>query len=388
MIEITQDFNISAGIAKEWSKTGEKEYLIKLNKVKWHNGSEVKVEDVEFTINTIKNTDSIYRENVEIIEEIQIIDDQTIKLKLKEETDFFEYLLCFPIVNQDTYHHENIGTGSYKIEEITDSKIVLSNGERKINVNIYTTISELYNEFSKENVDIFITQNSEYSEYIRNIGISEQLIPGRNFYYLAFNHKIIETNLSPKIKNLINREQIIYELYKSKYILADFPLAYGSYLNNNIEMKEGNNIGLPQHLTLGVKQDEEMIKIAEIIKRQLEENKIGISIRYYSDFEATQNNDYYDMVLNRRSVEITPKIDDYFSHENRKKTIIEMYKIENREVLKEEYTKVIKQYENELPFIGLYFNSYILLHNNKVKGDFSGNWYNLFYHIDTWYKVE
>jgi len=57
LVEITQDFNIKPGIAKEWSKTGEKEYIIKLDDVMWQNGSMVTARDVEFTINTIKETD-------------------------------------------------------------------------------------------------------------------------------------------------------------------------------------------------------------------------------------------------------------------------------------------------------------------------------------------
>lgn len=387
LIEITQDFNVKEGIAKEWSKTGETEYIIKLNEMKWHNGSEVTTKDVEFTINTIKSSESVYKENVEVIEKTQIIDDKTIKLKLKEETNFFEYLLCFPIVQENTYTKENIGTGSYKIEEIIDKKIVLNNGERKIEINIYDSVSELYNQLSKEKIDILITQNSEYPEYIRNIGITEQLIPGRDFYYITFSQKIIEEELSKTIKDLISREQIIYELYKNKYIVADFPLDYGSYLTEKIEIKaEGNK--LPEKLTLGVMQDEEMIKMAEIIKRQLEENKIKTSIRYYSDFETAVRNNYYDIIINKKTVEITPKIDDYFIDENRNKNIKDAYKIENKEILKTEYAKMIEQYEEEMPFMGLYFNSYIILHNNKVKGDFSGNWYNPFYHIDTWYKVE
>ena len=32
-------------------------------------------------------------------------------------------------------------------------------------------------------------------------------------------------------------------------------------------------------------------------------------------------------------------------------------------------------------------NTLNYMFNNKLKGDFSGNWYNIFYNIDTWYKV-
>ena len=70
-----------------------------------------------------------------------------------------------------------------------------------------------------------------------------------------------------------------------------------------------------------------------------------------------------------------------------KEQIDRIVKIENKEVIKQEYEKIIENYYEEIPFISLYFNSYIILHNNKLKGDFSGNWYNVFYNVDSWYKV-
>lgn len=383
LIEITKDFNIQGAIAKEWSKTGDKEYIIKLGDVKWHNGSEVTARDIEFTINTIKNSDSIYKRNVESIETIEIIDDKTIKLTLSETQDFFEYLLCFPIVKENTYDIANIGTNSYQVEEITEKQIILKNDERKITINIYDTISELYSAFSKAKVDIIITQNNNYQEYIGNIGISHQLITGRNFYYINFNEKL-EKNTRYQIKKLINREQIIYELYNNKYIIADFPLDYGSYLNSDIEYKNEENDIVTTQLTLGITNDAEMYQIAEIIKKQLEEKGIDIDIIYYHNFENAINNSYYDLVLNKETVPITPNLDVYFKGKN----LQDIYQIENREILKQKYEELIKQYSQELPFMGLFFNSYIILHNSSVKGDFSGNWYNPFYGVDTYYKVD
>ena len=46
-----------------------------------------------------------------------------------------------------------------------------------------------------------------------------------------------------------------------------------------------------------------------------------------------------------------------------------------------------KEYYETKPFISLYFSTYIILHTRNLKGDFTGNWYNFFYNIDTWYKV-
>ena len=127
-----------------------------------------------------------------------------------------------------------------------------------------------------------------------------------------------------------------------------------------------------------------MYQIAEIIKKQLEEEGIDVDIIYYYNFENAINNSYYDLVLNKETVPITPNLDVYFKGKN----LQDIYQIENREILKQKYEELIKQYSQELPFMGLFFNSYIILHNSSVKGDFSGNWYNPFYGVDTYYKVD
>lgn len=387
LIEITQDFNTETGLAKECSKTGQTEYIVKLDESKWQNGSNVTTRDIEFTINTIKNTDSIYKQNVEKIEEMDILDDQTIKFKLSEETSFFEYLLCIPIVKENTYDNEYIGTGRYKVEEIKANEIILKSEDRKIIIKIYDSVAEMYSEFTKEKIDLLITQNNEYNEYIGNIGFSEQLITGRNYYYLTFNNKL-EKEIKNQIKKSINREQIIYDLYNNKYKIANFPLEYGSYLNNNIGNLSNESEKTPQQIVLGVSNDEELYKIAEQIKTQLEERNIETIIQYYDNYDNAITSDYYNCILNKKIVDITPKIDYYFKQTEMEKNIVEVYEIEDKNVLKEEYNKIIEQYERELPFIGLFFDSYIILHNSKLKGDFSGNWYNPFYNIDTWYKVE
>lgn len=41
-----------------------------------------------------------------------------------------------------------------------------------------------------------------------------------------------------------------------------------------------------------------------------------------------------------------------------------------------------------MPFICLFTNSLFVLSNKDLMGDLSGNWYNVLYNIDNWYKIE
>ena len=131
LINITKDFNVEPCIAEEWSKIDELTYIIKLNEnKKWHNGEAVKIEDIEFSINTIRDSNSIYKENVEPIDVIEKINLNTFKIHLKEPVSFFEYLLCFPILQENTIMTQiPLGTGKFKITSMENEQIIVQ-GEK------------------------------------------------------------------------------------------------------------------------------------------------------------------------------------------------------------------------------------------------------------------
>lgn len=379
LINITKDFNTEQAIAEEWSKIDNLTYIIKLNKnKKWQNGENVTVEDVKFTINKIKEEDSIYKENVRKIENIEKIDENTLKLYLGEEIEFFEYNLCFPIMQEKTYNDKiPMGTGNFRIMALKDNKIIIQGKDIKLTVNIYKSITELYNEFTRENVDIIITKNTNYEKYIGNIGFEETLIIGREFYYISCEN-IKEIEKRKYINSIINKEKLVYELYNKKYIIVDFPLQYGSYLNKENTKNEEIQLNKIKKITLSVNKENK--QLAEKIREQLQEKNIEVYIQEYSNSKA-------DMILRTQTVPIMPSIGKYFKNEEVKEHISKVIKIENKEILKQEYEKIINQYYEEMPFISLYYDSYIILHNSRLKGDFSGNWFNIFYNIESWYKI-
>lgn len=343
-------------------------------------GERVKVEDIEFTIETIKNSDSIYSENVGKIQSIEKIDDITFKIHLVEPVNFFEYSLCFPIMQEKTYN-QGIpgGTGKYKIDKLNEKEIIIKSDNKTITIKIYNTVAELYNNFTREKVDLIITKNSNYEEYIGNIGFEETIITGREFYYISCEN-IKDTKTRKIIASSISKEKLVYDLFNKRYKIAEFPLDYGNYLNKENNKKEELKKSKNMQLTLSMEEFDRNKDIAQIIKEQLKEKNIDIVIQYYNNINS-------DMILKKQIVPITPEIDIYFTDEEIKQEIIKISNIEDKEVLKKEYEKIIEKYYEETPFICLYFNSYIILHNSKLKGDFSGNWYNFFYSIDNWYKV-
>lgn len=382
LVNITRDFNVEPSIAEEWSKIDDVTYIIKLDEGKtWENGRRVQVEDVENTIEVIKKENTIYKENIQKIRQIEKINETTLKIYLREPVNFFKYFLCFPIIDINTYYTEiPMGTGKYKYTNITENQITIESSDNKIIVKLFKNSTELYNNFTRENVDIIITKNPNYENYIGNIGFEETIIPGRTFYYILLEN-ISDVNMRKWLDMATNKEKLIYNLYNKKYIPANTPLAYGSYLNLSNEKQQEKDQELftqkRMNLTISVKNEDKII--AEKMQEQLKEYEINLRIQTYQNSKA-------DLILKKQTTTITPDIGQYFSEEKMKKQIKQANEIENKQILKQKYQQILNEYKEQMPFISLFFDSYIILHNNKLKGDFSGNWYNIFYNVDGWYK--
>ena len=136
LINLTPDYKAESCLAKEWAKQSDNSYLIKLREnVRWSDGQRFTAEDVKFTIDRLKDIDSIYSANVIDVTGLDIIDDYTIKINLDKEVPFFEYNLTFPILSRDYYDDEDfvttsknsspVGTGKFKISEAESSYLIL-----------------------------------------------------------------------------------------------------------------------------------------------------------------------------------------------------------------------------------------------------------------------
>lgn len=439
LINITKDFKIENDLAQEISKINDKTYIIKTKEnILWHDGTSFTVEDVEFTIKALKTKNTLYKQNVEKILKTEIIDKNTIKIFLEEPVSFFEYMLNFPILASHAYNERTletanipIGTGDYKIVKINENEIQLekSNGNLNekiniINIKLCKDIKEVYSKFSKQEIDLMITQNIYYEDYIGTMGFNLELSKGREFDYLAINNekKVLQNKeIRKAIYYAIDKKEIIYNVYNNKYIATDFPLDYGCYLyQNNKKQDEYNPNNAKGILTsagwayrnnvwkkgnsklefdlIVNSENKERVMVAELIKEQLE--KIGIKINVIkvsnNGFKNYLKNKNYDIILTGNVISIYPDLTSYFGKNNLSnynnqeinQILKEINNIENEELLKQKYNRIYEIYKEEMPFISLYNNSNFLLYKRTLKGDLSNNWYNIFYNIENWYKIK
>ncbi len=447
LITLTQDYKAEPCLATEWAKQNETTYLIKLKEnVKWSSGQKFTAYDVKYTIDILKQSQSIYAYNVQNIVGVTVVDDYTIQIQLDKEVPFFEYNLTFPIISRENFEGEDfftssknlnpVGTGKYIISEIQSSYIVLEKNSNwwnkevelnlnKITINIYSTIGELYNSFKMGNLDELNTTNTNISEYIGTIGYSQKEIIGRNHTYLAVNTtNTILANTEVRQALLYSIDTIgIQNILGNTVIETEFPLDYGNWLyqditqesnfnqdrakqvlvdngwiyRNNYWQKTQNYKTQNISLTLLVKSsDAQKVSVAENIKSQLEVQGIRITIKAVSDEEYYRLLDLkeYDIALCEVMLSPSPSLETFFgsnnianySNEEVNSILQEVKNTSNNNILVEKYKRLIEIYNTDVPYMSLYNNKQIVAYSNELAGEISANWFNQFYGIETWYK--
>ena len=428
-------------IIEDWAKTGETTYLIKLrNDIKWSDGQVFTAEDVIFTIDTLKNVESIYSNNVKNIVKTTKIDFNTIQITTDQEIPFFEYNLIFPIMSKKFYEGENflktvknnqpLGTGKYKITQNNAGTIILSKNENykreeltleKITINKYPNLSELYNAFKTRKIDLMTTTNIGIEKYIGTIGYNKVELSGREHDFLAINTQsdiLSNKEVRQSIAKAINKENIVRQIYNNKYKVTNYFLDYGNWLKGetgetsynqelskqillengweykyNKWQKKINYSTKRINLKLVVPEsNQERILVAEMIKANLEEIGIKITIIKANNdqYQNYLKNKNYDMILTGTVIGTSPNLETFFgidnlanfSNEELSKIINEVKNITKEEILK----RIREIYNEEVPYIGLYNNYYAIMSNWTLKGNISPNWYNIFLNINNWYK--
>ncbi len=448
LVNLTAEYKAEPCLAKEWAKQGDNSYLIKLREnVRWSNGHQLTSEDVRFTIDRLKDTQTIYSSNVQDVIGIDIVDDYTLKINLDKEVPFFEYNLTFPILSKEYFEGEDfvntskndapIGTGQFKITEVQPSYIILEkstnwwNKEKntvleKITVNLFSAVGELYNSFKLGNIDLISTSNTNLQEYIGTIGYSSKEMKGREHTFLSLNtanYFLAKTEVRKAISYSIDKAGITANVLNGKYLTSSFPLDYGNWLCQEQDASSGYNVEQAKQilvdngwsyrnnywqktedyktqrivLNLLVKNsDQTKVAVAQNIKAQLEAqgiriNIIGAADDQYKNLLAARS---YDIALCSITLSPSPSLETFFgegnlsnySNDEIRSIMSEVKNTTDENILKEKYQRLIEIYKTEMPYISLYNNKYIVAYSSELVGDITPNWFYQFYGIEGWYK--
>lgn len=442
LFTLNEEYKLIPCIATEYAKTSETTYIVKINNnIKWSNGEDVSADDVVYTVENLKKTNSIYTENIKNIAKIEAIDSNTIKIELYNEEVFFEYNLIFPIISRKYYGDDDyitsnkipIGTGMLKIDDINTTRITLKKNPNWLNTQnqelmydnvqifLYNSMGELYNAFKIGNVDFINTSNANYSEYIGTIGYYTREYKGRNVDYISINCKdpiLSDMSVRKAIAYAIDKEKIISSVYDNKYCVSDYPIDYGTFAyksestslgynqeqaklvlenagwinKNNKWIKDGKSLTL----TIIVNNKDKRPEVAELIKEQLKEIGITINIANVSDnqYENYLQSKNYQIILTGVRNAFSPDLTYFYektnvsnyNNEEVKSILNEIKNITDEKLLLQKYTRVIEITKQEVPYICLYRDKNTILIKQNAGGQIIPNNYFTYYNFWSWHR--
>lgn len=433
LINLSYDYRLEECLATEWNKIDKNQYLIKLREnVKWQDDKKFNSDDVIFTINMLKELKekSIYYYNVKDIESIKKIDEYTIVITTKKEISYFEYNLIFPIMSSKYFSEKNfmqanenlnpIGTGMYYIEDNNPNNIVLkknnewwNNKELKIEnitINLYNNINEEISDIGSNKIDLITSSTIDIDKYIDDTRNNIKKYVGRNYNYLVFNcnnYILEDKNIRQAINYGINKEEIIKNVFQDKYIKSEFPLDFGCYLyNKNSErtsydkskadkiLKENKIRNINLKLLVNKDKDNE-VKVANLIKEQLEDIGIEININERSEkqYKDDLKKSNFDIAILENIYSFSPNLSLYFGEDNisnyKNESIIDLLRNMERNIeekSRKDIETIREYYNKDVPFISLYYNTNTLIYTKNLKGEYTPNAYNIFYNIENWYR--
>ena len=100
------------------------------------------------------------------------------------------------------------------------------------------------------------------------------------------------------------------------------------------------------------------------------------------------------MIVCSINLSISPDLSTFFStnnlanYSNETVTNImeELKNMTDEEKIKDDYKKLAEIYKNDVPYLSLYNNKYIVAYSRNLAGTIEPNWFYQFYNIEEWHK--
>ena len=184
-----------------------------------------------------------------------------------------------------------------------------------------------------------------------------------------------------------------YNLENAKRILENAGWTYNT--KNWSKKIDGENKIIELEILVD-EDNQKRVKVAELIKEQIKKLGINIEIKKVSENEYKNNIERkeYSIAIINNTYGYSPSLDLYFEKNNisnydGKNIINKMNQIEQENIEDKKrilLNEIIDEYNTEVPYISLYYDTYTIVYSNNLIGEIEPNSYNVFYNIENWYR--
>ena len=270
LVKIGSDQKPTPVLSDAWTVSDNKlEWTFHLrDNVFWHDNTPFTAEDVEFTFQTILNTNlnSVYKRNVQNITTFAAIGKSTFRITLKKPNSFTAEMMTFPIIPKHYYLGDEIvnpaknmapvGTGSFMFKSYEGEKIIRltanqnwwnSKGNEanklkqpyldEINIKVYEKPDDGLNAFQTRDVDVAFIDSTDYDKYKIRSDLTIKDYPGKDFEFIALNlqNPALASNLVRQaIAYGIDKKRILQETMPGKMLEESMPIIPGTWIYDEI----------------------------------------------------------------------------------------------------------------------------------------------------------
>ncbi len=390
-IKFNKDYSFKYELAQNIEKVSNKEYLVTLN-----NNYKITVEDIKNSVNMLINAGStnIYYNALSNIKDIENIDNSVVKITLKEDNPYFVFYLDFPIF-LDSYSYYSISNKNGKSLLFSKNKSEMSQINSISFVN-FSDSDELIKEFRNGNIDVFTATSDslvnligKYDYNIKKYRNGETIFLLGNKYSKLFSKKEVRQalayslnrdeivkNISPKFSEIIDIP-FIYSSVKYKYDIygaVNILSSNGWQKSSGIYRRNINGEDIVLELNLLVNEnDEDKVKIADMIKEMCEQNGLKINIIKKKDNELLEDikNRQYDILLTNVNINQIPDttfLNEYLNITDSINSAINILNSSSLEDINRNLLNLQNELSNEIACIGILAKTSNIVYQKNING--------------------
>lgn len=389
-------------LVEKWEWKDDRVLELKLREdVYFQNGDKMSAKDVKESFERMLKS-GVFKDFFNDIQNIKIIDINTIEIKLKGKNNLFLSMLTYYMCSITKYENGIIyGTGPYKLDKITSKEVILSKNDKYFKKNPGPFKIEILSEISdrkrallyfNEDVDVVLDLSPKQIEELQKEGLIDKnaiLKKTKELDTVAIifgNKNKIFTDKKNRqvIESAIDKDEILKNIFKEKSVSTFFPESlFESKLSivrkSSFSIDDLNKSSVKnKKIEITVLNDDISIKIANSLKKQLELKGILVEVVPYQQ-EA------YLMKLENQDYEIaiySVLFDEKYLIYNLGKVMVhdigdqDMYNasLPFLEILKDEeekenrdkiYDKIVFLISKNIPYIPLIHREKIAVENGK-----------------------
>ncbi|MCL2699088.1 MAG: peptide ABC transporter substrate-binding protein [Defluviitaleaceae bacterium] len=401
--------------------------------LKWADGNPITAYDVEYSLDVLRSAPerAIYKDSVRNIAEYSVTDERNIRLGYYRPFGGSAYHLSFPVIPKHFYAGVPdvldvvMGSGLYRFSRFEQQRMMVLEpsvdafGNRPYISEVHALIlsdreADLY-AFEQGLIDLVRADISVWSRLANNKALNAHLYPTAYFDFIAFNFEnaiLRDENTRRAFALAIDKDRLLIDIYLNGGGMAvNAPISASSWLfepNTHVypfdpEKASALLADTPARVLriLVNEENEERVRIANMLRRNLEPSGVSIAIESeaFDVFEQRLADGDFDVAVAGFRLSVIPDLTfafgtgaemNFFSYSDPKmdELLAAMTSAPNETAYRRAASELQKFFAEELPCVSLVFRNAVVMTSEKVHGVQQPTKTNPFAGMEQWFIYE